>query len=218
MKHVTRLAAIVAATVLSGIVCPGAAHAIIPDTPPPPGTPCDPNDWPGTERRHTWVDSAETDIVLTHFLAINVAPGTTGSRTDTLTTVNVVTTTFGTSTEISEEATFVFAKVSLKVGFSLQQVTSSTNTASSAMTWSFGQPGYYGLYKGTRRVVGTVTTMVCFPPIGPITSWQWVALRGRTNLPYTTYSNMEEGTITCDPTMVPPPGSLRELARRQLGC
>lgn len=214
MKHVTRLAMVILTFSVLIVLSPGAAHAIIPDNAPPPGTPCDPNDWPGLERTHTWVDSAETDLVLTQFLAVNIAPGTTGTRTDVLTRVNEVTVMFGISTEISAATGVIFAKVSTKVGFEVQVTSASTDTSSNTMTWTFNQPGYYGLYKGTRRVVGTATTESCLPP--PITpSWQWVMKHGGA-LPYTTYANMEEGTISCD---VPaPPGSLRELAKRQIGC
>ena len=105
-------------------------------------------------------------------------------------------------------------KVSLKVNFSLQTTTSSTDNTSISMTWTISQPGYYGLYKGTRRVVGTSIKGSCLS-FGSDTDWKWY-MRG--TVPYTTYAHMEEGTITCDPATVPPPGSLREVARCQLGC
>lgn len=216
MKHVTRLAAILAVVILTTVSGPGAAQAIIPDTPPPPGTPCDPNDWPpgDTQMRFTWITSAEVEPVLTQFLAVNVAPGTSGTRTDTLTRVNSVTVTIGASLEINATAGVIFAKVSSKIGFSVQVVAASTDTVTNTMTWTFSQPGYYGLYKGTRRVAGIAHTMHCaITPGFPDPHWDQRPWEPQS---YVTFAAMEEGTITCD---VPAPsGSLRELAKRNLGC
>jgi hypothetical protein len=216
MKHVTRLAAVLAAVVLLGVVSPGAAQAIIPDTPPPDRTLCDPNDWPPgvLNRQFTWITSAEVDVVLTQFLAVNVAPGTSGTRTDMLTKVNSVTVTIGASTEINATAGVIFAKVSTKIGFSVQVQAGSTETVSNTMVWSFSQPGYYGLYKGTRRVAGTAYTMRCGISLAD-SKWYWSSWNLGA-VPYVTFANIEEGTITCD--VAAPPGSLRELAKRQLGC
>jgi len=216
MKHVTRVAAILAVVILTTVSGPGAAQAIIPDTPPPQWTPCDPNDWPpgDTQRRFTWITSAQVEPVLTQFLALNVAPGTSGTRTDTLTRVNSVTVTFGSSTDITNEASSALGKVATKVGFSVLTARASTDTVTNTMSWTFSQPGYYGLYKGTRRVAGIAHTMRCaITPAFPDPHWDQRPWEPQS---YVTYATMEEGTITCDAPA--PSGSLRELAKRNFWC
>ncbi len=166
---------------------------------------------------HVWIDidSAEVNPTLTQFMSINITEGTTGERTETLTVMNTVTTSIGASTEATMEWDAGFAKVSAKVGFEVQRTTSSTNTETTTMRWTFGQPGYYGLYKGTRAVTGVMQRWRCIyqyiPGIGTSAVWWNIGQQ-----PYTTFANIEAGTIGCgDPV---PSGSLRERARMQLGC
>ena len=149
--------------------------------------------------------------MLTHFLAINVVDGTTGTRTDTMSMLTSVSVTIAASEEFSAESSLIFAKVSAKVGFSVQVARATTRTESSTMTWSFNRPGYYGIYKGTRAVSGTVTSAACLSLFGGPDQWTRFHTQS-----YTTFASMEEGTITCEAQV--PSGTVRELARRQLGC
>lgn len=162
------------------------------------------------------VESAEVNPVLTHLMTLNIADGTTGQRTYTLTRVNSVSTTFNASVEINAEAGKLFAKVGMKVGFSVQTTKSSTDTETNTMTWNFTKPGYYGLYKGTRQVTGTFQKWICrrvFDQSGA--TWlQWTKT-GPIGT-FTTFANMEEGTVNCPD--VYPAGTLRALAQRSLAC
>ncbi|MFE9750732.1 hypothetical protein ACFYOT_37985 [Saccharothrix saharensis] len=169
---------------------------------PVPGERCD------YGKRESYVLSAQVTPVVTHYLGYYVTSGTSGSRTDSLSVTNTVTTTYGTNTEISSTAGEALAQVGTKVGFSVQTTTSTTRTESTSMQWSFSQPGYYGLYKGTRRVDGTVKVYIC----------NWLGLRWMPplTLDYTTYSYMEEGTVTCNDVL--PPDTVRGAARQQLHC
>src|SRR5688572_3343579 len=66
------------------------------------------------------VDSAFVDPTITHFLAINVAPGTSMQRNETLNVMRSVSVTVGMSTEITASGTVKLIAVSGKVGFSVQ--------------------------------------------------------------------------------------------------
>ena len=165
---------------------------------------------------HYRVDSTEVEPTLTQYMSIYITPGTTGERTETLTVINTVTTMLGASTSATAEWNVVFAKVSATVGFEVQRTTSSTSNETTTMRWTFSQPGYYGLYKGTRAVSGIVYRWVCDRLPNPITgsySGYWVYLGQRS---YTTFANMEAGTVSCGDAV--PEGTLRHKARLQLGC
>jgi hypothetical protein len=196
----------VALLMLAGVATPAQAAFVW----PPPS-------WCGASTVNTnWyeITAAEVNPTLTHFMSINIAPGTTGERTETLSRVNTVTTTIGASAEISTTAGAIFAKVSAKVGFTVQNQTSSTDTETTTMHWTFNDPGYYGLYKGTRAVSGTFIKFLCIRQSGPFGTVYNVLSSGETA--YTTFDNIEVGTIRCDDPV--PAGSLRFKARLQLGC
>ncbi|MGY0058282.1 hypothetical protein ACWY4P_17305 [Streptomyces sp. LZ34] len=198
-------AAVLGTVAMSGVFLASPARA---DDEPVSGTPCTPGSY------YLYVQAAEVNPVLTHFYSFNVTDGTTGERTYTLSKVNTVTTSVGTSTEISVSGEALFAKVAVKVGFSVQTTTSTTDTESTTMKWNFTKPGYYGMYKGTRAVSGTFRQWSCLRNFGSPTGGSWGNRAG--TQPYTTFANVEEGTIRCDDQV--PPGTLRERARLQLGC
>ncbi|MFK3982403.1 hypothetical protein ACI2K4_18735 [Micromonospora sp. NPDC050397] len=162
------------------------------------------------------VNAAEVNPTLTHFLAIHITAGTTGEHSETLETVNEVTTQVGQSTEITAKGTLGFVEVQAKVGFSVQTTTSSTNSTSVTDTWNFSLPGYYGLYKGTRAVEGTWLEYQCYQLQGGgvPTHPHWFQVGGLES--YKTFSVLEAGTIGCADT--PPSGSVRFQARLYLGC
>ncbi|WP_147457200.1 hypothetical protein [Micromonospora pisi] len=162
------------------------------------------------------VNAVEVNPTLTHFLAVHITSGTTGEHTETLGTVNEVTTQVGASVEISAKGKLLLAEVETKVGFTVQKTTSTTNSTSVTDTWNFSQPGYYGLYKGTRAVEGTWLEYQCYrlQSGGVTTPPAWFQVGGLES--YTTFAVMEVGTIGC--TDAPPAGSVRFQARLYLGC
>jgi hypothetical protein len=193
-----------------GAVTAGSASAV-PLPPPPPTSTCNPA-----------VDSAYYDVtttvtpVVTDFLAVNVVDGTTGQRTETLSQVDSVSTTVNNSLEISASAGPVFVKVEAKVGFSVSDTTSSTSTSTVSTTWNFTKPGYYGLYRGTRRVDGTYVKYVC-AQTGSTTGVWMNALKGGYGT-YTTYETPEIGTVAKDCAALEPAGTVRRAAQDRLGA
>ncbi|MFD9791512.1 hypothetical protein ACFWXK_11250 [Streptomyces sp. NPDC059070] len=158
--------------------------------------------------------TAQVTPVVTDFLAVNITPGSTGQRTESLTRVDSVTTTVNQSQQISASLGGLFARVKMKVGFSVSTTTSSTTSSTVTNTWSFNQPGYYGLYRGTRRVDGQYVKYVCAQTGS--TTGVWVnAVKGGVGT-YTTYENPEIGTVVrnCVPE---PAGSVRRVAQDRLG-
>ncbi|MFC0844076.1 MULTISPECIES: hypothetical protein [Streptomyces] len=158
--------------------------------------------------------TAQVTPVVTDFLAVNITSGTTGQRTESLTQVDSVSTTVNQSQQISASFGGLFARVKMKVGFSVSTSTSSTTSTTVTNTWSFNQPGYYGLYRGTRRVDGQYVKYVCAQTGS--TTGIWVnAVKGGVGT-YTTYENPEIGTVVrnCVPE---PAGTVRRVAQDRLG-
>lgn len=193
-----------------GVGTAGSAHA---DAVPPP---------PASSACNPAVDSAYYDVttavtpVVTDFLAVNVGDGTTGQRTETLTQVNSVSTTVNNSLEISASAGPVFVKVEAKVGFSVSDTTSSTSTTTVTTTWNFTKAGYYGLYRGTRKVTGTYVKYIC-AQTGPATGVWMNALPGGYGT-YTTFETPEIGTVVHNCAALEPAGTVRRAAQDRLGA
>ncbi|MEV4629865.1 hypothetical protein AB0J90_26730 [Micromonospora sp. NPDC049523] len=196
------------ALVLVAVGVPSPAHAV--GAVGPNGEICSPANHGAAAYE---IKSVEVNPTLTHFISINIAPGTTGERTETLQRMHTVSTSIGASTEITSEMSAFFAKVAIKVGFSVQTETSTTDTETTTMRWNFNEPGYYGLYKGTRAVSGSFRGYFCQAPTSNSRPF-WRA--GFETTSYTTFSNFESGTVTCGIDV--PVDSLRFKARLQLGC
>ncbi|MFI6583331.1 hypothetical protein [Embleya sp. NPDC050493] len=202
--------AVLAVVVATGFGGPtvGTAHA---DTPPRP---------PATSSCNPTVDSVYYDVttrvtpVITDFLPVYIAEGTTGQRTETLTQVDSVATTVDNSEEFSASVGPVFAKVAFKVGFSVSNTKSSTRTNAITNTWNFNKTGYYGLYRGTRRVDGRFVKYIC-AQTGPTTGIWINAIRGGIGT-YTTFETPEIGTVVknCIPE---PVNTVRRAAQDRLG-
>ncbi|MFF7456402.1 hypothetical protein [Kitasatospora sp. NPDC008115] len=206
-----RLAALATLTVtlagLSGIAA-GAAHAD--PLPRPPSDTCNPN------LETIWQDVVNVRVTptITHWAGISIAPGTTGTFTETLSQVDTVSTTYNNSVEITAQAGLLFAKVSAKVGFSVQKTKASTSSWSQTLTLNFNRPGEYGMFKGTHRIEGDFVRYQC-ARTGANTG-VWVnTLPGGTST-YETFDVEIKGSVACDSTVVP--GSVQELARRGLTC
>ncbi|MFC7527329.1 hypothetical protein [Actinoplanes sp. GCM10030250] len=145
--------------------------------------------------------------VVTHFTSFYVTRGTLSENTYNLNVVNNVSTTINGHEEASQS---LFGLVSRSAGFAVQTENATTDTEETSVKWSFNKPGYYGLYKGTRRVSGTFTRATCNVGLGlPRYSNQGSGT-------YSTYGYVEEGTITCDDVL--PVGTVRKAAQAMLGC
>ncbi|MFD1368764.1 hypothetical protein [Actinoplanes sichuanensis] len=145
--------------------------------------------------------------MVTHFNTFNVTTGTFSENTYRLNLVDRVGTTIngnqGASAALSDEVTRT-------VGFSVRKDQGSTITQDTTVKWRFSSPGYYGLYKGTRRVSGTFSQAVCRLGWGYPKYERW---GGGT---YTTFGPVEEGTVLCSDVL--PPRTVRRAAQAMLGC
>ncbi|MFB6892241.1 hypothetical protein ACFCX4_23355 [Kitasatospora sp. NPDC056327] len=207
-RAVASTAVLLTAVASLGLANATGAAAATPLAGPPSGT-CNP------AVDTVWHDVLTTQVnpVVTDFSAINVTDGTTGQRTQVLTRVDTVTTTVNQNTQISASAGFLFFKVSATVGFSVQTTTSSTTTTTASTTWNLNKPGYYGLYRGTRKVSGEWVEYSC-ARAGGIGFWVNTTPNGKGT--YTTFEYPEEGTVSC--ATPEPAGTLRHAARQRLGC
>ncbi|MFG2910320.1 hypothetical protein ACGF13_35390 [Kitasatospora sp. NPDC048286] len=202
--HRTRrrtLAASATAAVALGLSVLGAAPAAHADTLP---TFCN----PAVDQTAKEPFNVQVTPTVTDFLIVNVAPGTTGQHSDTLTKISSVTTTVDNRTEISASAGPLWLKVEAKVGFSVQKTTSSTTSQTVSDVWNLNDPGRYGLYRGTRVVTGQYVNRVC-AQTGPTTGI-WVT-SSPTPGTFTTYESPEIGSVGCAP--VQPAGTVRRAAQ-----
>ncbi|MFF8771877.1 hypothetical protein [Kitasatospora sp. NPDC015120] len=163
---------------------------------------------PAVDRTTTEPFNLQITPVVTDFLIYNVTPGTVGQHTDTLSRVSSVSTTVDNRTEISASASALFAKVEVKVGFSVQKTTSSTTSQTVSDTWTLNAPGRYGLYRGTRVVTGQYVNRVCAQT--GATTGIWVTTSASPGS-FTTYESPEIGSVGCAP--VQPAGTVRRAAQ-----
>ncbi|WP_406204494.1 hypothetical protein OH807_28925 [Kitasatospora sp. NBC_01560] len=177
---------------------------------PPPTPVCNP------DRDYLWEDivSARVDPTVTDFVAVAITPGTTGQYTRTLTEINSVSTTVNNSVEVTAEFKALFAKVSAKVGFAVTDTKSSTRSTSVTDTVNFNSPGYYGMYRGTRKVTGEWVRYICARS-GPGTGY-WINITPGSPGTFTTFDVPEQGTVSC--AWPEPAGTLRAAARLRLFC
>ncbi|SEG95555.1 hypothetical protein SAMN05444920_109100 [Nonomuraea solani] len=167
-------------------------------------------------KRHPLVKSATLTPTITHFKTFFVTSGTTGSQVVTLEHTNQIQVAVGTITQIT--ATFnlgVLGNVQAFVNRTVTKTTSSTDRESTQMTWNFVAPGYYGLFKGTRKVTGEYGSINCgrVDKGGGQYATEWIERPGGA---YTTYTVMEEGAIRCEDVV--PANSIMRQAQIQLGC
>ncbi|MFD4399833.1 hypothetical protein [Kitasatospora sp. NPDC058397] len=195
------LAASATTAIAVGLLSLGAAPAAHADTLP---TLCN----PAVDRATTEPFNVQITPTVTDFLIYNVAPGTTGQHTDTLTRVSSVTTTVDNKTEITATASALFAKVEVKVGFSVQKTTSSTTSQTVSDVWNLKDPGRYGLYRGTRVVTGQYVNRIC-AQTGPTTGI-WVTTQPTPGT-FTTYESPEIGSVGCAPAE--PAATVRRAAQ-----
>ncbi|MEV0390657.1 hypothetical protein [Nonomuraea sp. NPDC050643] len=188
----------------------GSAHAA---ANPKAGDPCTSAD---LGRRYPFIKSATMTPTITHFKTFFVTAGTTGQQIITLENTTVITVEVGTTTEI--RAHFGITALTFVEGFvnrTVKKITASTDKEVQQITWNFLAPGYYGLFKGTRKVTGEYGSLNCTSVDKGAGQYatEWIERPGGS---YTTYSIMEEGAIRCEDVV--PPTSLMRLAQIQLGC
>ncbi|MFF2658621.1 hypothetical protein ACFVUH_14765 [Kitasatospora sp. NPDC058032] len=165
-----------------------------------------------------WVDVIHTQVdpIVTDYLTMVVVGAGSGTRTDALPRVASVTTSVDGNPTITAAESEILLKAEAWVGFPVQKTTSSTGGSTLTTTWSYNQPDRYGLYRGTRKVLGEYVKYVCVRT-GPDTG-EWVsAVPGSgTTGTFITYGSVENGIVRCARTEAA--GTLRRAAQVRLGC
>lgn len=167
-------------------------------------------------KRHPFIKSVKVEPTITHFKGYFVTAGSTGSQSVKLSTQTQVTVEVGTSTTVTVGFAFeVLTKAETAVNRTVKKTTATTSAEEQTITWNFTQPGYYGLYQGTRKVTGEYGSLNCDRvDRGDGTyATQWTERPGGR---YTTFSTIEEGAIRCEDQV--PAGSIMKKAQEILGC
>ncbi|MFD9909050.1 hypothetical protein [Streptomyces sp. NPDC059063] len=203
--------ALVATSALAGVTALAGPAAAAAD--PKAGEACTSAD---LGKRHPYIKSVNVEPTITHFKGYFVTAGSTGSQSVKLSTQTQVTVEVGTSTTVTVGFAFkVLVKAETAVNRTVKKTTATTSAEEQTITWNFTQPGYYGLYQGTRKVTGEYGSLNCDRvERGDGTyATQWTERPGGQ---YTTFSTIEEGAIRCEDQV--PDGSIMKKAQEILGC
>ncbi|WP_436840475.1 hypothetical protein [Streptomyces flavofungini] len=197
-----------------GLAASPAAAAPTDTTAPRPGGTCTAADL-GT--RHPYIKSTEVSPTITHFKGWYVTEGTTGNHTVTTSTQTTITVSVGLNNNIEAGfASETLGKAGASVGLNVKLESSSTSSESNSVAWNFNQPGYYGVYKGTKKVTGTYGSLNCNRVQQDDNSWALEWIEGPGNGSFTTYTTLEEGAVRCQDQV--PAGSIMAKAQTLLDC
>ncbi|MEU4979657.1 hypothetical protein [Streptomyces sp. NPDC021969] len=210
---VTAAAAAGAAAAL-GLAAPPAAAAPTDTTAPRPGDTCTAADL-GT--RHPYIKTTEVSPTITHFKGWYVTEGTTGQQTVSTDTTTVIAVSVGLNDTI--ETSFeveALSNVKATVGLDVKLEYTSTSEESNSVTWNLTQPGYYGFYKGTKKVTGTYGSLNCNRAQQDDGSWALEWTEGPGSGSFTTFTTLEEGAVRCQDSV--PADSIMAKAQTLLDC
>ncbi|WP_310726681.1 hypothetical protein [Streptomyces sp. N2A] len=181
---------------------------------PAPGGTCTAADL-GT--RHPYIKTSEVSPTITHFKGWYVTQGTTGYQSVTTSTQTTISVSVGLNGNVQGSfAVETLGTVGAMLGLNVQVDYSSTSSVSSTVTWNFNQPGYYGVYKGTKKVTGTYGSLNCNRVQQGDGSWGLKWIEGPGSGSFTTYTTLEEGAVRCQDKV--PAGSIMAKAQELLDC
>ncbi|MFJ5030031.1 hypothetical protein ACIQB5_18310 [Streptomyces sp. NPDC088560] len=168
-------------------------------------------------KRHPVIKSTEVAPVITHFKGWYVTEGTTGSQTISTNTQTAISVSVGVNGNVQGSfAVDALGMVGASLGLNVQVNYTSTSSVSNSITWNFFQPGYYGLYKGTKKVTGTYGSLNCNRVQQSDGSYALKWLEGPDTGSYTTYTTIEEGAVRCEDKV--PANSIMAKAQSLLDC
>ncbi|MFE0257991.1 hypothetical protein [Streptomyces sp. NPDC059010] len=168
-------------------------------------------------KRHPYIKTTEVSPTITHFKGWYVTEGTTGTQTVTTSTQTTISVSVGLNGNVEGSfAVETLGKVGASLGLNVKVDYTSTSTESNAVTWNFNQPGYYGAYKGTKKVTGTYGSLNCNRVQQGDGSWALKWIEGPDGGNFTTYTTLEEGAVRCQDQV--PAGSIMAKARGLLDC
>ncbi|MFF2073894.1 hypothetical protein ACFVXG_03965 [Kitasatospora sp. NPDC058162] len=217
LTAVTATAAAVAATAI-GLAAPPAAAA--PTTASTAATALRPGDSCTTVdlgTRRPYIKTTEVTPTITHFKGWYVTAGTTGTQTVSTSTQTVIAVSVGlTGNAEGKFGIDALTSVGVSLGLNVKVDFTSTSTESNSLTWNFNQPGYYGAYKGTKKVTGTYGSLYCNRAQQGDGSWALKWVEGPRNGNFTTYTTLEEGVVRCQDKV--PADSIMARAQDLLAC
>ncbi|WP_106400577.1 hypothetical protein [Actinocorallia populi] len=207
--RVAAASAACAVTALSLTVTPAAAQPAA-----APGQACTAAD---LGKRHPIIKSTEVAPTITHFKGWYVTQGTAGYQNVTTSTQTTISVSVGLDGEIGGEfAVELLGTVGATLGLNVQVNYSSTSSESTSVSWDFYEPGYYGVYKGTKKVTGTYGSLNCNRVQQGDGSWALKWIEGPDSGSFTTYTTLEEGAVRCQDTVSPT--SIMAKAQSLLDC
>ncbi|WP_435245015.1 hypothetical protein [Streptomyces tendae] len=210
---VTATAAAGAVTAL-GLAAAPAAAAPTGTTAARPGDACTAADL-GT--RHPYIKTTEVSPTITHFKGWYVTEGTTGQQTVSTDTTTVISVSVGLNDTIETSfAVEALSDVKATVGLDVKLEYTSTSEESNSVTWNLTQPGYYGFYKGTKKVTGTYGSLNCNRAQQDDGSWALKWTEGPGSGSFTTFTTLEEGAVRCQDSV--PADSIMARAQALLDC
>lgn len=168
-------------------------------------------------KRHPVIETTEVSPTITHFKGWYITEGTTGSHTISTNTQTTISVSVGFNGNVQGSfAVEALGSVGASLGLHVQVYYTSTSSESNTVSWNFSQPGYYGVYKGTKKVTGTYGSLNCnrVDQGDGEYALQWV--KGPASGSYTTYTTLEEGVVRCEDNV--PPTSIMRKAQDLLDC
>ncbi|KWT58674.1 hypothetical protein ADL21_28390 [Streptomyces albus subsp. albus] len=168
-------------------------------------------------KRHPVIKTTEVTPTITHFKGWYVTQGSTGSHTVTTNTQTTISVSVGLNGTVQGSfAVEALGSVGASLGLNVQVNYSSTSSESNSVSWNFFEPGYYGLYKGTKKVTGTYGSLNCNRIQQGDGSWALKWTEGPDTGNYTTYTALEEGAVRCEDKV--PANSIMAKAQGLLDC
>lgn len=167
--------------------------------------------------RHPYIKTSEVTPTITHFKGWYVTDGSTGTQTVNTSVQTTISVSVGLTGSIEGSfAVETLGKVGASLGLNVQVNYTSTSSTSTSVTWNFRNPGYYGLYKGTKKVTGTYGSLNCNRVQQGDGSWVLKWIEGADTGSYTTYTTLEEGAVRCEDKV--PANSIMAKAQELLDC
>ncbi|MFC5148404.1 hypothetical protein [Streptomyces aureoversilis] len=167
--------------------------------------------------RHPFIKTSEVTPTITHFKGWYVTAGSTGTQSVTTSVQTTISVSVGLNGNVEGSfAVETLGKVGASLGLNVQVNYTSTSSTSTSVTWNFRNPGYYGLYKGTKKVTGTYGSLNCNRVQQNDGSWALKWIEGADTGSYTTYTTLEEGAVRCEDTV--PANSIMRKAQNLLDC
>ncbi|MEU1670511.1 hypothetical protein ABZ752_00580 [Streptomyces roseifaciens] len=168
-------------------------------------------------KRHPFIKTSEVAPTITHFKGWYVTNGSTGTQSVTTSVQTTISVSVGVTGNIEGGfAVETLGQVGASLGLNVQVNYTSTSSTSTSVTWNFRNPGYYGLYKGTKKVTGTYGSLNCNRVQQGNGGWALKWIEGADTGSYTTYTALEEGAVRCEDAV--PASSIMRKAQDLLDC